>query len=175
VSAPITGERPPRRTVPVRPWILVGAGVAIVLIVVVLALIITSPSTRRSGGGIEVDSVAETGPGGLRLTGLTAESRHDPDPPLVGDTVTVRYQLTNVTAEPLRLGFTFVGVRDPSDNNRDTEDANEGIVLEPGKTVEAQGRRQVDAAGGWEMWPCYELADGTQCPPKWKVIFVAVR
>ncbi|HET6694588.1 MAG TPA: toll/interleukin-1 receptor domain-containing protein, partial [Pedococcus sp.] len=136
VSAPNTGERPPRRTVSIgRRWILAGIGVAVALTVMVLALVITSRGTEPSGGGIDVGSVAETGPDGLRLTGLTATSRHDPDPPLVGDTVTVSYELTNVTDEPVQLEFTFVGVRDPSDTNRDTEDVNEGTVIQPNESV----------------------------------------
>ena len=63
------------------------------------------------------------------LTGLKAASGSDPAS--VGNTVTVSYSLTNVTDEPIQLEFTFVGVRDPADENRDTEDMNEGKLLAP--------------------------------------------
>lgn len=51
-------------------------------------------------------------------------------------------------------------------------DSNEGKLLAPGETVNAQGRRLLDGAGSWEFWPCYELGDGRQCPDKWQVFFI---
>ncbi|HEX6055940.1 MAG TPA: hypothetical protein VFY98_09025 [Intrasporangium sp.] len=123
-------------------------------------------------GGIDVDSSTVTSPEELQLSGLTAVSRREPDPPRVGDTVTVRYALKNVGEQPIQLANTFVGVRDPADSNRDTEDENEGTTLQPGESVTAQGRVLLDAAGKWELWPCYEISDGRQCPDKWREFFV---
>jgi hypothetical protein len=166
-----------------RPWILAGIGAGIVLVIVIAVVVANSlrPPTPggsaadgqvRTTGGIDVDSSTVTSPEDLQLGGLTAVSRREPDPPQVGDTVTVNYSLTNVGEQPVQLAYTFVGVRDPADSNRDTEDVNEGATLKPGETVKAQGRVLLDAAGGWQLWPCYALSDGTLCPDKWRVFFV---
>jgi hypothetical protein len=124
--------------------------VLLLLIVAVVANSQTTPSptenatdgqgTTQASGGIEVDSTPVTSPDGIKLTGLRAVSRRDPDPPLVGDTVTVSYSLTNVGDQPLQLESTFVGARNPADDNINIEDMNEGRVLSPGETVNAQGR-----------------------------------
>jgi hypothetical protein len=157
-----------------------AVGVALILLIVVIVTNMqTAPppsatSTEGQGGNessgnIDVDSTPDTSDE-LRLTELKAVSSSDS--PSVGDTVTVSYSLTNVGDKPIRLAFTFVGVRDPDGENRDTEDMNEERVLPPGETLNAQGRRQLDAAGSWEFWPCYQLSDGGECPDKWRVIFV---
>ena len=109
----------------------------------------------------------------MRLTELRAASSSDP--PSVGDTVTVSYSLTNVGDKPVHLAFTFVGVRNPAGENRDAEDMNEDRVLAPGETVIAQGRRQLDVAGTWEFWPCYEVGGGGPIPDKWRVFFVLAK
>jgi hypothetical protein len=51
-----------------------------------------------SAGGIEIDSAVVASPDGLELSGLRAVSRRDPEPPVVGDTVTVSYVLRNTTS-----------------------------------------------------------------------------
>jgi TIR domain len=192
--SPAGGARPPseggvggpdrqRRRLSTRAWILAGVGVGVVLILLVVTIVAnlqTTPSVNgdaidrqdatEAGGGIDVDSTPATSPDEIRLTGLKAASGSDPAS--VGDTVTVSYSLTNAGDEPIQLAFTFVGVRDPAGENRDTEDMNEGKLLAPGETVNAQGRRLLDGAGSWEFWPCYELSDGRQCPDKWQEFFI---
>lgn len=74
------------------------------------------------------------------MSGLQAGSRRGPDAPWVGDTVTVSYALKNTTNQNLQLEYTFVGVRDPADQDRDTENMNEGRILAPGETINAQRR-----------------------------------
>lgn len=171
-----------RRRLSTRAWILAGVGVGLVVILLAVAIVAnlrTTPASEdvidrqdatEAGGGIDVDSTPVTSPDGIRLTGLKAASGSDPAS--VGDTVTVSYSLTNAGDEPIQLEFTFVGVRNPAGENRDTEDMNEGKLLAPGETVNAQGRRLLDGAGSWEFWPCYELGDGRQCPDKWQVFFI---
>jgi hypothetical protein len=132
-------------------------------------------ATAQAGGGIDVDSTPVTSPDGIRLTGLKAASRRDPDPPSVGDTVTVSYSLTNTTDQRLQLEYTFVGVRNPTGEHRDTEDMNEGRALAPGETVNAQGRVLLDSAGKWELWPCYVLSGDRFCPDKWQEFFVLAK
>ena len=161
----------------------VAVGVALILLIV---FIVTNMQTdappsatstdgqgaNESSGGIDVDSTPATSDE-LRLTELKAVSSSGHQ--LVRDTVTVSYSLTNVGDKPIQLAFTFVGVRDPDGENRDTEDMNEERVLAPGETINAQGRRQLDIAGSWEFWPCYQLGDGGECPDKWQVIFVLAK
>jgi hypothetical protein len=165
----------------------VGGGVALILILTValIAALQRTPSptendsdrqgTTQTGGGIEVDTTSVTSPDGVELSALAAESRRDSGPPLMGDTVTVSYSLTNVRDQPVELAYTFVGVRDPDGNNRDTEEGmNEGQVLAPGETINAQGRILLDSPGTWELWPCYILSDERYCPDKWQLIYVLV-
>lgn len=197
-GGPPGGARPPsdrgeppdkqRRPLSTRARILAGVSVGVVLLLLIVAVVANSQTTppadenatdgqgtTQASGGIEVDSTPDTSPDELRLTGLKAVSRHDPDPPQVGDTVTVSYSLTNVGNQRIQLEFTFVGVRNPADDNMDTEDMNEGRVLAPGETVNAQGRVPLESAGKWELWPCYELSGGRQCPDKWQVFFVLAK
>ncbi|HZC98808.1 MAG TPA: TIR domain-containing protein [Actinomycetes bacterium] len=190
------GARPPsdrdklldklRRRLSTRAQILAGVGVGIVLVLLIVAVMAnsqtTSPNeshTDRQGttqaGGIEVDSTPVTSPDGIRLTRLKAVSRRDPDPPQVGDTVTVSYSLTNVGDQRIQLEYTFVGARNPANDNMDTEDMNEGKALAAGETVNAQGRILLDTAGKWELWPCYVLSGERFCPDKWRAFFVLVK
>jgi hypothetical protein len=169
-----------------RSRVLAGVGVGVVLVLLVVAIVAnlrTAPppnATSAAGqganeavSGIDVDSTPDTSPDGIRLTGLKATSGSDS--PSVGNTVTVSYSLTNVGDNPIQLEFTFVGVRNPANENLDTEDMNEGKVLASGETVNAQGRMLLDAAGKWEFWPCYELSGERSCPDKWRSFFVLAR
>jgi hypothetical protein len=186
---PSERDKPPdkqRRRLSTRARILAGAGVGVVLILLIVAITANSRTTpppdgnatdrqgttQAGGGGIEVDSTPVTSGDGIRLTGLRAVSRRDPDPPSVGDTITVSYSLTNVGDRRLQLEYTFVGVRNPANDNMDTEDMNEGRALAPGETVNAQGRILLDSAGRWQLWPCYVLSGDRFCPDKWQVFFV---
>jgi hypothetical protein len=195
---PPAGARPPsergeppdeqRRRLSMRPLVLAGVAVGVVLVLLIVGIVANSRTTpsasqdasggqaaTQAGGGIEVDSTPVTSDDGIKLTGLRAVSRRDPDPPQVGDTVTVSYSLTNVGDQRIQLEYTFVGVRNPADENMDTEDMNEGRVLAPGETINAQGRVPLESAGKWELWPCYELSGGRQCPDKWQVFFVLAK
>jgi TIR domain len=195
---PPAGARPPsergeppdkqRRPLSTRVWILAGTAIGVVLLLLIVGIVANSrttlpasedagsgQATAQAGGGIEVDSTPVTSPDGIRLTGLKAASRRDPDPPSVGDTVTVSYSLTNATDQRLQLEYTFVGVRNPAGEHRDTEDMNEGRALAPGETVNAQGRVLLDSAGKWELWPCYVLSGDRFCPDKWQEFFVLAK
>ncbi|HEU4667344.1 MAG TPA: toll/interleukin-1 receptor domain-containing protein [Arthrobacter sp.] len=162
---------------------MAAAAVVILLVVILVTNTGTRPSSnansangqapvQAAGGGIDVDRTPVTSGDGLRLTGLEAATRRDPDPPRVGDTVTVSYSLTNTTDKPLQLEYTFVGARDAAGEHHDAEDMNEGRALAPGETVNAQGRVLLNSAGAWELWPCYVLTGERFCPDKWQVFFV---
>lgn len=129
-----------------------------------------SPEQVKSG--IEIDAEPATSSDQIRLMGLTVSVRNNP--PRVGDTITVNYSLTNVGEERVQMEYTFVGARNPTDDNRDSEDINEGRVLAPGETIQAEGRIFFDSAGTWILWPCYALPGDRFCPDQWKAFNVIV-
>ena len=167
----------PRRHRGLAPVIAAVAVVVAVLAVIAAILVIAggdddeadeADDAAEQSGGIEYDDTPVSSEDGLELSGLFPDVRNDP--PLVGDTLTLSYALTNTTDEPVEFAYTFVGARNPDDENRDPEDMNEEAVLEPGETLEAEGRVFLDSAGTWLVWPCYELAGGEVCPDEWQVI-----
>jgi TIR domain len=178
---PTPETRRPPLSAQVRMLIAAGAGAVLVLLIVVIVLVVTRSGTSSSpnasavdgrgqaspAGGIGVDATPVTSGDGIKLTGLTVS----PDgPPRLGDTITVSYSLTNMGAQPIQVDFTFVGARNAADENKDTEDMNEGETLEPGETISATGRVFLDSAGRWDVWPCYALTNGNFCPDKWQVV-----
>jgi hypothetical protein len=164
----------PRRPPSTRTRILVGVAIGVALILLIVAIVANvRQGANQASGGIEVDSTSVTSGDGIRLTGLKAVSRNSPSS--VGDTITVSYSLTNVGHQRIQVEYTFVGARNAADDNKDSEDMNEGIVLAPEETVNAQGRILLDSAGAWELWPCYELSGGRQCPDKWQVFIVLAK
>jgi hypothetical protein len=131
-----------------------------------------TPPRERGAGGIEIDTEPDTTGDNIRITGLAATVRNDP--PRVGDTVTVDYTLTNVGGQGIQLDSTFVGARDPADENMDSEDENENRVLGPGETIDAGGRIFLNSAGTWLIFPCYVLPGDRYCPDEWKAFNVIV-
>ena len=170
----------PRRPRGLAPVIAVVAVVVAVLAVIAAIVVISgdddeadeADDAAEQSGGIEFDDSPETSPDSLELSGLDVDVRNDP--PLEDDTLTLSYALTNTTDEPVEFAYTFVGARNPDDEVVDPEDMNEEVVLEPGETLEAEGRVFLDSAGTWQVWPCYELAGGEVCPDKWRVITFSV-
>jgi hypothetical protein len=155
------------RRVPILAAVAVAVAALAVIAIVIVAADDEDGATAPAAGGFDVDTATVTSPDELELTGLAVSATNEP--PQVGDTVTVRYSLTNVTDEPVQFENTFVGARDDADGNHDSEDMNEGVELAPGESLDAQGRVLIDSAGAWEVWPCYELATGQVCPDKWQV------
>jgi hypothetical protein len=125
---------------------------------------------RPGASGIEIDTEPETTGDQVRLTGLSASVRNDP--PRVGDTITVGYSLTNVGQDRIQLEYTFVGARDPGNSHADAEDDNEDRTVQPGETIQVQGKVFLGNAGTWTLWPCYVLQGDRFCPDKWKAFSV---
>ena len=139
------------------------------LTLVLVAVLVFRPGAREP---IVATEPATTSPDGLQLAGRSLTSPHDP--PQLGDTVTVRFTLTNTTDQPIEMsGGTFVAARDPADVNLDTDPANVGTILEPGQSVDTEGQIPITASGRWQFWPCYESAVGV-CPDYWTVFNVDV-
>jgi hypothetical protein len=124
--------------------------------------------SQGSSGGIEVDAEPSTSPEQIQLIGLSVTVRNDP--PRVGDTVAVRYSLTNLGSAPMRFEYTFVGARDTADENKDAEVENEGRTLAVGETIHAGGRVFLESPGTWTVWPCYLLSGDRYCPDRLKAV-----
>ncbi|MFL6145106.1 MAG: hypothetical protein ACJ72N_24975 [Labedaea sp.] len=130
------------------------------------------PPPRPAAGGIEIDTEPDTTGDQVKLTELSASVRNDQ--PRVGATITVSYSLTNVGQQPIQIEYTFVGARAPGNSHADAEDDNEGRTVQPGETIQAQGKVFLDSAGTWTLWPCYVLDGDRFCPDKWKAFsFIA--
>jgi hypothetical protein len=133
---------------------------------------VDSRPSVQGGGGIEIDTEPETTSDQIRLTGLSASVRNEP--PRVGDTVTIRYSLTNTGTDLAQLEYTFVGARNPAGGHADAEDGNEQRAMKPAETIQVNGTVFLDKAGTWTMWPCYVLVGDQFCPDKWKAFSVLV-
>jgi hypothetical protein len=116
-------------------------------------------------------------PDGLELSGFRFAT--DRSPARVGDMITVKYKLKNVTGVPIRFhpGYgVFVGARwnSVSDaNNRDFGHTFQGGVLKPGKAVTMSASRRLDAPGDWRFWPAYNIR-GHWGPFRWNEAVVRV-
>jgi hypothetical protein len=162
-------EQPPGRGgFTTSPVLLGGMGVVVLLLVLIVALLLRQSG---NGAGLALDNAAARSGDGLELRHLRAASQHAP--PRVGDTVVVRYTLTNVSVEPIALaGGLYVGAREQSEH-RDTDPTNVGTVLSPGDSVDATAQIKVTGPGQWRFWPCYATASST-CPDEWKAFSVQV-
>jgi TIR domain len=182
-AAPVTSDGTPpgarggppegtRRARPARTWVLAGVGVALAL-VVVAGVILINLRTRPARGQIEVNSNPMLSSDQIMLSGLKAVS--DSDPPAVGGAITVSYSLTNKGDAPVELEQTYIGARNAAREHKDDGQANQGRILRPEETVDVQGRVDLDSAGRWQLWPCYDLTGGGTCPDEWQAFFVTVR
>jgi hypothetical protein len=110
-----------------------------------------------------VSAMGLVSPDGLELSGFRFAT--ESSPPRVGDKITVKFKLKNVSGVPIRFhpGYgVFVGARwdSTSDaNNRDFGQTFQGGILKPGKAVTMSASRRLDAPGVWRFWPAYKIRD----------------
>jgi hypothetical protein len=122
------------------------------------------------GDGVHQDAGPHPSPAGLELSDLVATWD---DPFRVNDTVAVRYRLTNASDGPIELDYTFIGVRDPADTNRDKE-VDPPATLQAGALLDVQTTLLLDQEGVWTIWPCFGVAGGVECPDEWRSFELAV-
>lgn len=89
------------------------------------------------------------------------------DPLAVNSRITMNYRLTNLTDRVVEFDYTFIGVRDPNDENRD-EEVDAGISLGPAEWIDVHQTLLLDRAGTWTIWPCYTLVGELSCPDDWR-------
>ena len=123
-----------------------------------------------SADGTHQDGGPHLAPAGIELTDLVATWD---DPLRINDTVAIRYGLTNASDGPIELEFTFIGVRDPADTNRDKE-VDPPSTLQPGDRIDVQTTLLLDQEGVWNIWPCFGVSGGGECPDEWRSFQVAV-
>jgi hypothetical protein len=153
--------------------VMIGVGAVLLIAVVVIAVLVAG------GGGDSGDGGSGTGGSGTLRSSDDIElsdvehsvgSRR----PVVGDTVTVSFTLTNVGDDGVTLEGSFVGARNAADDNLDTDYSNVDTELAPGDSVGTEAQIQFDSAGTWLFWPCYALTNGSACPDEWGAFRITV-
>ncbi len=129
------------------------------------------PSNVLGGSTIYTDDSMAVSPDKIRVSGLQAIGQHKP--PQVNDYITVKFTLQNDGKQPVTLGPTFVGARDPSRGHSDFGEENYNKTLAPGDTLVISDSILVAKKGVWEFWPCYTIGTA-YCPDEWRAFQVAV-
>jgi hypothetical protein len=138
----------------------------------------TQPSADAPAGGpatIHHDEQPDVSPEQIKLVEVKATS--DQSKVTVGDRITVSFTIENVAEAPFQLSSTFVGARNPDDENSDVGEGNQDDVLEPGETLTVTATKLVNESGTWVFFPCYEFEENGEpayCPNTWKGFEVLV-
>lgn len=127
---------------------------------------------------IYANSQPDVTPHNITFVQLEAKAAHNP--PLVNDTVTVKFILKSVGKTPIEFDSgTFIAVRNPSGQTVFTPRLNANRVIQPNETIETETSAAVDSKGSWELNPCYKLKDesieGGFCPEGWKGFILTVQ
>jgi hypothetical protein len=127
---------------------------------------------------IYANSQPDVTPHNITFVQLEAKAPHNP--PLVNDTITVKFILKYVGKTPIELDSgTFLSVRNPSGQNVFISRLNANRVIQPNETIETEMSVVVDSKGAWELNPCYKLKDegiaGGFCPEGWRGFILTVQ
>lgn len=131
------------------------------------------PPNAGGEATIYTDDLPSVSNDNVRVSGLRATSEHDP--PQVNDRITIQFRLgPGVGAvEPVALGYTFIGARNPANANKDFGEGNYEKILTPHKSLLIESSILVTEEGVWSFWPCYAIGN-TFCPDEWRAFQVAV-
>ncbi|MFA5029312.1 MAG: thrombospondin type 3 repeat-containing protein [Patescibacteria group bacterium] len=101
----------------------------------------------------------ETSPDLLRLSSLDISGNGNL---LVGDTVTVGFNLQNYGQSDIKLGSKgiFAAGFDPSSSDASFGFSYANAILKPGQTVSFKASRVLDKEGVWTIWPSYQIVSG---------------
>jgi hypothetical protein len=134
-----------------------------------------SPSAPPREGVVYEDGERDVSEDGIEVSGLRASGEHAKPSP--GDRIRIQFSLRNVGSGAVTFDETFIGARNPDDDNKDFAHGNEGDLLAPGDAVKISSSIVVDARGIWQFFPCYSLrtrGEGSYCPDEWRAFEVAV-
>lgn len=132
-------------------------------------------SAAPQEGVVHEDSERDVSEDGIEVSGLRASGEHAK--PAAGDRIKIQFSLRNVGSGAVTFDETFIGARNPGDDNKDFAHGNSGDLLAPGDAVKISGSIVVDARGIWQFFPCYILrtrGEGSYCPDEWRAFEVTV-
>ena len=103
----------------------------------------------------------------------------DKSPFKVGQEIYIEFTVQNLRVPPIELKRTFVAANHPSGEEVDFGLVHEGVEVVRYQKFKTGVVIQLDAAGDWEIWPCYQLVleDETlrdRCTPKWQFFTIKV-
>ncbi|MCA1604682.1 MAG: hypothetical protein LC775_04210 [Acidobacteria bacterium] len=175
-------------TIPAVPWRgrLVSGIVGVFFIAYSLTLtlvpLLPGESPPNAGGpppsaggetAIYTDDLPSVSNDNVRVSGLRAISEHNP--PQVNDRIKIQFRLglREGAVEPVVLGYTFTGARNPANANKDFGEGNYEKILTPHESLDIESTILVAEEGVWSFWPCYAIGN-TFCPDEWRAFQVAV-
>ncbi|MYB76557.1 MAG: hypothetical protein F4X83_05570 [Chloroflexi bacterium] len=103
----------------------------------------------------------------------------DTSPFKVGQEIYIEFTVQNLRVPPIELRRTFVAVNHPTGEEKDFGLVHEGVEVVRYQKFKTGVVIPLDAAGKWEIWPCYQLVleDETlrdRCTPKWQFFTIEV-
>ncbi len=103
----------------------------------------------------------------------------DTSPFKVGQEIYIEFTVQNLRVPPIELRRTFVAVNHPTGEEKDFGLVHEGVEVVRYQKFKTGVVIPLDAAGEWEIWPCYQLVleDETlrdRCTPKWQFFTIEV-
>jgi hypothetical protein len=153
-------------------------GSAFILLFAYSTLSSKVPSLPGGATIIYSNNQPDVTPHNIAFVQLEAKAAHNP--PLVNDTITIKFSLKSIGKTPIELDSgTFITVRNPSGQIVFIPRLNANRVIQPNETIETETSADVDSKGSWEVNPCYKLKDesieGGFCPEGWKGFIVTVQ
>ena len=103
----------------------------------------------------------------------------DKSPFKVGQEIYIEFTVQNLRKSSIELKRTFIAVNHPSGETVDIGLAHVGVEVERYQKFKTGVVIPLDAAGDWEIWPCYQLVldDDTlrdRCTTKWQFFTIKV-
>lgn len=104
----------------------------------------------------------------------------DKEPFKVGQEIYIEFTVQNLRKSAIELKRTFVAVNHPAGEERDIGLVHEGVEVARYQKFKTGVVIPLDAAGKWEIWPCYQLVldDDTlrdRCTTKWQFFSIEVK
>lgn len=133
------------------------------------------PAPPQGETVIYSDSESYASNDGIEVSGLLVTGERNP--PAIGDRIRIQFSLENVGSNAVTFEETFIGARNPAEDNKDFGHENTGAIFSLGDVVKVSHSIIVDVGGLWEFWPCYTLRTGgeeTFCPDEWRAFQVPV-